>query len=208
MSNEEIKNDEVEVKEDEKNAEQTSDNSSENIWDDALLASKEIEDSKSEKANSNNNALKQELDKLKADFETKENQFKRLASDFENFRRRQTQEKEDLLKYGSEKIMLDLLPVLDNFERALSSSKNATDITSVISGIEMIQKQFWSVINTNGVDLIEAIDKPFDPNFHNAVQQLPNEEKPDQTVLQELQKGYTLNGRVIRPSMVVVSTVS
>lgn len=208
MSDEETKNEiKEEINEEINNEETISDNSPENLWDDAFVASKEIKDSKS-KNNVDVSKIEAELEALKATFEVKETQFKRLASDFENFRRRQTQEREDLLKYGSEKIMLDLLPILDNFERALASSKTTPDLNSVISGLEIIQKQFLAVINRNGVESIEAMDKPFDPNFHEAVQTMPNNEKPDQTVIQELQKGYTLSGRVIRPSMVVISTES
>lgn len=145
---------------------------------------------------------------LKEDLTTKDNQMKRLAADFDNFRRRQTQEKEDLLKYGHKDFVLSLLSVVDNFERAMASSKDAQDISSVISGIELIQKQLFDTLNKNGVEYIEALDNQFDPNFHEAVQQLVDDNKPDQTVIHELQKGYSLNGRVIRPSMVVVSTVS
>lgn len=145
---------------------------------------------------------------LKEELTVKDNQMKRLAADFDNFRRRQTQEKEDLLKYGHKDFVLSLLSVVDNFERAMASSKDAQDISSVISGIELIQKQLFDTLNKNGVEYIEALDNQFDPNFHEAVQQLVDDNKPDQTVIHELQKGYALNGRVIRPSMVVVSTVS
>lgn len=153
-------------------------------------------------------SLLKEIETLKLKIEDKEIQLKRLAADFDNYRRRQDIEKEDLLKYGSEKTILELLPVLDNFERAIESSKNTTDVGSIISGIEMIQKQFTESLKRQGVEIIEAIDKPFDPNFHEAVQQMVNNDKPDQTVIHEIRKGYSLNGRIIRPSMVVVSTIS
>lgn len=190
------------------------------LLQDAIRASQEIEgfanqekeevkvEVEGKKTNSDTKNLEVQLEKLKAEFEIKENQFKRLASDFENFRRRQAQEREDLLKFGMEKLIADLLPVVDNFERALSSAKNAPDVSTVIAGIEMIQKQLLAIMEKNGVEGIESLDKPFDPKFHEAVQQMVNAEKPDQTVLHELQKGYLLSGRVIRPSMVVVSTLS
>lgn len=148
------------------------------------------------------------IDALKEQLAAKDNQMKRLAADFENVRRRQSQEREDLLKYGHKDFVLNLLSVVDNFERALTSSKDSQDIASVISGVELIQKQLFDTLNKNGVEYIEALGTIFDPNFHEAVQQLVDDNKPDQTVIHELQKGYSLNGRVIRPSMVVVSTVS
>lgn len=212
MSNKELKEEMIEE------LEVDLDTTEEDLLQDAIKASQEIEDVSKQvkedvrvedkKTSSEVKDLEFQLEKLRADFDVKENQFKRLASDFENFRRRQAQEKEDLLKFGMEKLITDLLPVVDNFERALASAKNAPDVSTVISGIEMIQKQLLVIMEKNGVEGIESLDKPFDPKFHEAVQQMVNAEKPDQTVLHELQKGYLLSGRVIRPSMVVVSTLS
>lgn len=203
------------------------------IWKDAFEAAEEIEaskfkkedkeeklqediDTKQEKENNSNNnellAKYDELEKkyqiLKQDFDNKDSQLKRLAADFDNFRRRQNQEKEDLAKYAYEKLFVDILPVLDNFERALNLSKDAKDISSIISGIEMIQKQLLDIMSRNGLEIIKALGNPFDPNFHEAVQQIVDDEKESETVINELQKGYLLNGRVIRPSMVVVSKKS
>ncbi|GIW21730.1 MAG: nucleotide exchange factor GrpE [Candidatus Sericytochromatia bacterium] len=145
---------------------------------------------------------------LKQEFDNKDSQLKRLAADFDNFRRRQNQEKEDLIKYAYEKLFGDLLPVLDNFERAINSSKDAKDISSIVSGVEMIQKQLLDIMSRNGLEVIKALGNSFDPNFHEAVQQIVDDEKESDTVVNELQKGYLLNGRVIRPSMVVVSKKS
>lgn len=191
------------------------------IWKDAFEAAEEIESSKakkedySEEDNSKYNELLAKHDELekkyqlaKQDFENKDSQLKRLAADFDNFRRRQNQEKEDLAKYAYEKLFGDLLPVLDNFERALSSSKDAKDIASIVSGIEMIQKQLLDVMSRNGLEIINALGNIFDPNFHEAVQQMVDDEKESETVINELQRGYVLHGRVIRPSMVVVSKKS
>jgi molecular chaperone GrpE len=197
--------------------------SSNDLMQDALDAAEVIEGTKKEKPKPQEDEKEHskpagpkeynpETDKviaaLKSELESKNNQLKRLAADFENFRRRQVQEREDLLKYSGEKIILDILPILDNFERAISSSKNAQDITSLISGVELIQKQLYEAIGKNGVEPIVAVDNIFDPNYHEAVQQFVDDSKPDQTVIHELQKGYTLSGKVIRPSMVVVSTTS
>lgn len=213
MSKTDIDNEEN-IKAEEEQTQDTA-NSSEDLWADAFDAAEEIESKQKEEVKVKVEAKEESIgetssfvDSLRSQLDAKENQLKRLAADFENFRRRQVQEREDLFKYGQKDFILSLLPVVDNFERAIAASKDAKDVTSVIEGIEKIQKQLIDAMQKNGVELIEALDKPFDPNFHEAVQQMVNDEKPDQTVINELQKGYTLSGRVIRPSMVVVSTVS
>ncbi|MFN8576692.1 MAG: nucleotide exchange factor GrpE [Candidatus Sericytochromatia bacterium] len=183
------------------------------MWKDAQDAADSIKESKSKQDNKSRTETKESVSEsivndLKAALDSKDTQLKRMVADFENFRRRQATEKEEFLKMACKDILQDLLPILDNFERAISSSKDAKDVASVVSGIELIQKQLIEAVRKNGLELIEALDNPFDPNFHEAVQQLVNDEKPDQTVINELQKGYTLNGKVLRPSMVVVSTVS
>ena len=213
MSKTDIDNEEN-IKAEEEQTQDTA-NSSEDLWADAFDAAEEIESKQKEEFKVKVEPKEESIgetssfvDSLRTQLDAKENQLKRLAADFENFRRRQVQEREDLFKYGQKDLILSLLPVVDNFERAITASKDAKDVTSVIEGIEKIQKQLIDAMQKNGVELIEALDKPFDPNFHEAVQQMVNDEKPDQTVINELQKGYTLSGRVIRPSMVVVSTVS
>lgn len=213
MSKTDIDNEEN-IKAEEEQTQDTA-NSSEDLWADAFDAAEEIESKQKEEVKAKVEPKEESIgetssfvDSLRTQLDAKENQLKRLAADFENFRRRQVQEREDLFKYGQKDLILSLLPVVDNFERAITASKDAKDVTSVIEGIEKIQKQLFDAMQKNGVELIEALDKPFDPNFHEAVQQMVNDEKPDQTVINELQKGYTLSGRVIRPSMVVVSTVS
>lgn len=195
------------------------DNNTDSIWKDAEEAAQEIEESKKSKheepvkapnakSSDTSGVDSAKLALIKAELEAKDNQLKRMAADFDNFRRRQALEREELLKNGCKDLITDLLPVLDNFERALAASRDAKDVSSVISGIEMIQKQLLDSFTKNGVEIIQALDNIFDPNYHEAVQQLVDDSKPDQTVINELQKGYTLNGKVIRPSMVVVSTVS
>lgn len=183
------------------------------MWKDAQDAADSIKENKSKQDNKSKTEAKESISEsivndLKAALDSKDIQLKRMVADFENFRRRQATEKEEFLKMACKDILQDLLPILDNFERAISSSKDAKDVASVVSGVELIQKQLIEAVKKNGLEIIQALDNPFDPNFHEAVQQIVNDEKPDQTVINELQKGYTLNGKVLRPSMVVVSTVS
>lgn len=135
------------------------------------------------------------------------NQLARTLADFDNFRRRTRQEKEDLQKYANRKLLADLLPVVDNFERALQSFDNETSAQSadIKKGIDMVHRQFLSVLQAAGVEAMNAVGKPFDPNVHEAVMQEPSNDQEAGTVLEEFQKGYMLEGRVLRPAMVKVS---
>jgi molecular chaperone GrpE len=126
----------------------------------------------------------------------------RLQADFENFRRRTRQEREELLKYGAEGLICNLLPVLDNLERAL----NATGAeTSLQKGVEMIFQQFKETLAGQGLEPICAIGSEFDPTKHQAVMQVPSSEHPENHVVEEFQKGYLLKDKVIRPAMVKVA---
>lgn len=135
-----------------------------------------------------------------------EGQFKRLAADFENYRRRQAQEREELVKFASSRVFENLLPVVDNLERALASSKKATEVQQVLTGVELIQRQMMDFLAKSGVVPMEAQGTSFDPNLHEAIAQLETSEAPDQTVLAEIQKGYYLNGKVLRHAMVQVAS--
>lgn len=125
----------------------------------------------------------------------------RLQADFENFRRRVTKEKEDFAKYASESLICSMLPILDNFERALASGESG----NLLTGVEMIFRQFKEVLEKEGLCPINAVDNPFDPNCHEAVMQVETDEHPDNTVIEEFQKGYLLKDKVIRPAMVKVA---
>lgn len=135
-----------------------------------------------------------------------EGQLKRLAADFENYRRRQAQEREELVKFAASRVFENLLPVVDNLERALASSKKATDVQQVLTGVELIQRQMVDFLSKSGIVPMEAQGSPFDPNLHEAIAQLETTDAPDQTVLAEIQKGYYLNGKVLRHAMVQVAS--
>ena len=129
--------------------------------------------------------------------------YKRLQADFENLRRRTRQEKEDLSMVVAQNILLDLLPVVDNFERALGTA-TTQDAAQMLLGVEMIHRQFVQVLEKCGLTTVEALDQIFDPQKHEAVMRVEDAEKADGTVVEELQKGYAVRGKVIRPSMVKV----
>lgn len=128
--------------------------------------------------------------------------YKRLQADFDNFRRRTRQEKEELSIIVTERIICELLPIVDNFERATASTPN--DVTALATGVEMIFRQLNSTLTQLGVEPIIAVGNMFDPAQHEAVLRLEDSSQPNGMIVEELQKGYKVNGRVIRPSMVKV----
>ena len=141
-------------------------------------------------------------EKLEADLAEKDAQMLRLRADFDNFRRRSAKEREELAAVVTQGILTDMLPLLDNFERALLAE--GSDLDSFRAGVSMIYKQMQEALAKNGLEVIDTKDKKFDPNFHQAVMRVQDPEKEDDTIEQELQKGYMAKGRVIRPSMVQV----
>ena len=141
-------------------------------------------------------------EKYEAELAEKENRYLRLQADFENFRRRTRQEKEELAAVVTQNLLKNLLPFLDNFERALAAENS--DAESLRAGVEMMYKQLVEALKKEGLEYIETKGKPFDPNFHQAVMRVEDAEKEDGEIVAELQKGYMAKGRVIRPSMVQV----
>lgn len=146
-----------------------------------------------------------EASMLKEELEAEQNKYLRLLADYDNFKRRTQKDKEISAKFRSQSLLTDLLPVLDNFERALAVEAKSEDAVSIMKGVEMVQKSLLEAVKREGLEEIKAVGEPFDPNFHQAVMQEKDEDAEPGTVLQELQKGYTLKGRVLRPAMVKVN---
>lgn len=147
-------------------------------------------------------ALKGQIDGLNKDLQEKKDRLLRLQADFDNFRRRSAKEREEISAVVTQNFCKDMLPLLDNFERAMAAETK--DVEAFQKGVEMIFTQFQEILKKNGLEHIEAVGQKFDPNFHQAVMRVEDPEKEDDTVAQELQKGYMVKGRVIRPSMVQV----
>lgn len=145
------------------------------------------------------------LDSLRKQADENMERYLRTQADFDNFRRRSRLEKEDFAKYASSKVVEQLLPVLDNFERAIMASKDSKDIESLLKGIEMIQRQLGQVLEQEGLKHLEAVGQPFNPEFHQAIMQVESEEHEEGTVVEELQKGYVFKDKVLRPAMVKVA---
>lgn len=151
-------------------------------------------------------AKNDEYEKLKADYDTLNNQYLRLAADFENFRKRQEQERESLLRYGAETALKKMIEVLDNFERGEKALENVEDCRQVKESFNLIHKQVIETLSKLGLEQIEAAGKEFDPNFHEAVMRTPTGEHPENTIVAELQKGYKLGDKVLRPALVNVAS--
>ncbi len=134
------------------------------------------------------------------------NQYIRLAADFDNYRKRQEQEREALLKYGAENTLKKLIEVLDNFDRGMKAIETVEDCEKVKECYNLAYKNFTDVLAKAGLETIKAEGEEFDPNFHEAVMQTPTSEKPEHTIIAELQKGYKLGDKVLRPALVNVAT--
>lgn len=166
----------------------------------AAEAEESVEE-KSKEDSSEDNALLAENEKLIGELAERDDKYKRLQADFENFRRRTRQEKEELSAVVTQLLLKDMLPLLDNFERALLTENNKDGF---FLGIEMIYKQLFNVLKEHGLEKIDVENAKFDPNYHQAVLRVQDAEKEDDAIAGELQKGYMVKGKVIRPSMVQV----
>lgn len=147
-------------------------------------------------------ALKKQVEDLTSRLQESESSLKRLRADFENFRRRTVKEKEELGAVVVQEILKGMLPLLDNFERAMAADDKESE--NFHKGVEMIFGQLQEILKKNGLEVIETKEAKFDPNFHQAVMRVQNPEMEDESIVAELQKGYIVKGRVIRPSMVQV----
>ncbi len=149
--------------------------------------------------------LTAEYEAYKAEFEARHDQMLRTIAEFDNSRKRAEREKEESLKYALESFVKELIPTVDSIERAIQSTKESQDFAALAEGVGMIYKGILSTLEKRGVTPIEAVNEPFDPTQHEAVMHVESEDVPENRVIEEWQKGYMLNNRVIRPSMVSVS---
>ena len=143
---------------------------------------------------------------LQAKYDELNNKYIRLAADFENFRKRQVQEREDLLKYGAVNTLKQLIEVLDNFDRGQKAVENIEDCQKVKDSFNLVMKQMKDTLTKLGLEVIETEGKEFDPNFHEAIMQTPTSEHPEGTIINELQKGYKVGDKVLRASLVNVAS--
>ncbi|MFA7744028.1 nucleotide exchange factor GrpE [Salinicoccus roseus] len=164
----------------------------------------DVEADGGEEADSELKAKDEEIESLKQQVETEENKYLKLYAEFENFKRRNRQEMETNNKYKNQGMVEDLLPIIDNFERALKIEGDSESFNSLLKGVEMVYNDLVNTLMKHDVREIESVGQPFDPNYHQAVMTEASDED-DGIVIEEFQKGYILKDRVIRPSMVKVS---
>lgn len=146
-----------------------------------------------------------ELTLAKQQLDEEQDKLIRLRADFENYKRRVQLDKASDFKYRAQSVLMDILPVLDNFERALAVETTSEEAASIVKGVDMVYRTLLEAVKKEGLEQIEAEGVTFDPNFHQAVMQEQDDSKETGIVLQELQKGYKLKDRVLRPSMVKVN---
>ncbi|WP_425440914.1 nucleotide exchange factor GrpE [Sediminibacillus halophilus] len=147
----------------------------------------------------------QEIEAIKKEKEDVYQRLLRLQAEYDNFRKRTQKEKEADLKYKSQSLVSELLPVVDNFERALDTVPEDESAAGFVDGIKMVYRQLRDALEKEGVEEIKTEGETFDPNIHQAVMQVEDDQYESNVVVQELQKGYLLKDRVIRPAMVKVN---
>lgn len=182
----------------------------ENLKNEASTPESEIESTND--VSEENQKLKEEIEALKAELDEKTkkceesiNQCQRTFAEFDNFRKRTVKEKESLYSDSVSDTIMQMLPVLDNLERALSSCGENTDSTKLREGVEMVAKQFKDALTKLGVEEIAALGETFNPDLHNAVMHIEDESAGENVVVEEFMKGYKIKEKVIRHSMVKVA---
>lgn len=149
--------------------------------------------------------LLERISELENELAEMKNRYLRAQADLENFRRRTRKEKEEQAKYAGMALIKELLPALDNLERALDASRDGNSSDGLAKGVEMVNQQIFDILSQAGLKVIPAVGEPFNPEFHEAVMQVESDEFDSGIVVEELQKGYQMKDRVIRASMVKVS---
>jgi len=148
--------------------------------------------------------LEEKMAKIEADLEDWKGAYARKNAEFQNFTKRKQNELEEFRKYASEKVILKVLEAVDNLERGVAASVETKDFDALVKGVEMTLSQMHGIMNAEGVEVIESLGKEFDPHLHQAVMTENSEDIDDNHIVMELQKGYKMKERVIRPSMVKV----
>lgn len=152
-----------------------------------------------------NTDLEQQLAEALEEQQRLKEQYVRTLADMDNLRKRTTREKEEIAKFANEGLLRDILPVIDNLERAVEHSDKTDDSGGLLEGVRMTLTQFTQVLSRFGVEMVDAAGQPFDPAFHQAIGQLESADLPVNTVMVEMQKGYQLNERLLRPAFVLLA---
>lgn len=149
--------------------------------------------------------LQEQLEEKQKEASANYDKYLRAVADLDNYRKRAARERADYIKYANENILRDLLTVYDNMERAREHAGNSRDFDTFLEGLDMIQGQFRELLARYGVETVETKDREFDPNVHEAVMRVPGNAENDNKIVEEYEKGYILNGRLLRPAKVSVA---
>ena len=149
--------------------------------------------------------LHKQLEQAQESANASQDQYLRTMADMDNLRKRTQREKEELAKFANENILRDILPVIDNLERAVEHVEQSEDCSGLLEGVQMTLTQFGQLLTSFGVKTVDAVGQPFDPAYHQAMGQMESAEHPANTVIQQMQKGYQLNNRLLRPSFVMLA---
>ena len=149
--------------------------------------------------------LQQSLAAKTEEAQALQDKYLRLAAEFENYKRLAQREQREVLRFANEHILREVLPVLDNLERAIECSKGSQERDALVQGVELTLKQFLETLTKFGVRPVASVGQAFDPAYHQAVSQVQSSSAPSNTVMEEYQKGYLLHDRVVRPAMVAVA---
>jgi molecular chaperone GrpE len=189
----------------EKNSEKDNDNLKSNEFENEIKEKIQQEIENGIITKGTDEAAKKRIEELESQVNTYKDQLLRKAAEFENYKRRTENEFSNFTKYANEYLIVELLPVIDDFERSLAVGKERPDFESFYKGVELIYLKFIKALESKGVKVIDSVNQPFDVNFHEAMMVMPKEGVPPSTVIQELAKGYMLNDKVIRHTKVMVS---
>lgn len=196
------------MKQNNKNKDYSEDLSKENDMtqeDDNLLQDDMMSDNLSEEEDILTDEETEKEETLQEKYDELNNNFLRLYAEFDNYRKRTLKEKMDIIKSGGEKVLTEMIPLIDDFERALETVQNADDKAAIVEGMELIYTKFVNFINQNGVKEMEAIGEPFDADKFEAITTLPVQDKSQKDMVVDcIQKGYVLNDKVIRFPKVIV----
>jgi molecular chaperone GrpE len=149
--------------------------------------------------------LDAEVEDLRRQLEDRQDKLLRALAETENVRRRAQRDREEHLKYANESLIRDVIPVLDNLDRALAAARGSAGAATVVDGVELIQRELLRVLEKNGLTRFSAVGQPFDPTRHEAIARIVSTEQPPNTVVAETAPGYLLHGRLLRAAMVAVA---
>ena len=149
----------------------------------------------------------EDIQRLREALEVQQDRYLRAVAEFDNVRKRAAREREEYTRYANESLLRDILPVLDNLDRAMQAARSEP-ATSLTTGVELIQRELLRVLEKYGVTPFSSVGQPFDPERHEAIARVPSADLPDMSVAAEIARGYLLHGRVLRPAMVTVAVAA